>query len=603
MKNVFIFLLLISSITSSYAAKIKVACVGNSITAGVGVSRTEDTYPYILQTLLGTTDYEVKNFGSSGATLLMTPPEIIAKGLPYVSDSRNVYKPALNYNPDILIIKLGTNDSHKNNWAFKSYFKQDYIDFVNSFKARNPDLKVYLCYPMPIFSNDPNGYYDPIVVNEVIPLIDEVATLVNPVAVIDLHTPMVGRGDCSSDRLHPNAKGMHIIARTIFQTLCPGCAIPSLPENIFVKFSDFDFTQKAENITSSLPESTDLSALTDKNAGTSINVPFTTDTWFTLEMPASFQPTAYSITVKSNDGKNNPLSWKLQSSGNGTTWTDIDTKTNQTFFDVDSRLITISGINSNKYFRFLIQANNGGGNLHIADFQLCGHFSIPELSLTGTITAEFAGVGSPWYETIDKAVDRSFSTKYCANEHTTGWLQYELSTSTKVDRYAVTSGNTSSRNPKNWELLGSNTGSGVRWETLDSRNNQDFLTNYSTMEYTIKNPKEYKFYRLKVTANNGDTKFFELAEWQLFAQTPASIVEQTTINSSISIYPNPVKDEFSISCKQQPESVEILNAEGKMIKSFTQNTNSYNVSDIPAGIYFVRIKTDEYHVIKFVVSD
>ncbi len=599
MKNLFIYLLLSVSIASSYAAKIKVACVGNSITAGVGVSRTEDTYPYILQSLLGSTDYEVKNFGSSGATLLMTPQELIDKGLPYVSDSRNVYKPALNYNPDILIIKLGTNDSHKNNWKYKSYFKQDYIDFVYSFKDRNPDLKVYLCYPMPIFSNDPNGYYDPVVVNEVIPLIDEVAEIVKPVAVIDLHTPMVGRGDCSSDRLHPNAKGMNIIARTIFQTLCPGCTMPSLPENIFVKLSDSDFTQKAKNITSSLPEDTDLSVLTDKNAGTGIDVPFTADTWFMFEMPATFQPTAYSITVKSNDGKNNPLSWKLQSSGNGTSnWTDIDTKTNQAFFDVDSRLITISGTSSNKYFRLLVQANNGGENLHIADFQLSGHFVTPETSLTGTITAEFAGVGSPWYETIDKVVDKSFSTKYCADGHATGWIQYELPAATYVDRYAITSANGSDRNPKNWEFLGSPDGN--RWATLDTRNDQDFLTNFSTMEYKIKTPKEYKYYRLKVTKNNGNSTYFELAEWQLFARTPSSIGKQAIMNYSVFIYPNPVKNEFSINSEQQPESVEILNAEGKIIKSFTQKTNPYNVNDIPAGLYFVRIKTDEYHVVKFV---
>ena len=603
MKNIFICLLLSLSVTSSYAAKIKVACVGNSITEGMGISRTEDTYPYILQSLLGTTDYEVKNFGSSGSTMLMTPQEIIDKGLPYVSDSRNRYKPALSYNPDILIIKLGTNDSHKSNWVYKSYFKQDYIDFVNSFKAQNPDLKIYLCYPMAIYSNDPNGYDDNVVVNEVIPLIDEVAAIVNPVAVIDLHTPLAGRSDCSDDRLHPNAKGTNIIARTIYKTLCPDGQLPPLPENVFIRLFDFDFTQKAKSITSSLPENTDLSALTDRNAETSLDVRFSADTWFSFEMHAAFIPTAYSITIKSNDEKDNPLSWKFQSSRNGkSNWTDIDTRTNQDFFNVDSRAIGVS-TSSNMYFRLLIQANNGGDNLHISDFQLFGHYASPEASLmntNGTVTAEFPGVNqSPWIETIDKAVDKSFSTKYCADGHATGWIQYELKETAKVDRYTITTADGSDRYPRSWELSGSPDG-GSRWEVLDSRSDQDFLTNYSTSEYIIKNPKEYKFYRLKVTKNNGNSKYFELAEWQLFAQTPSSIERPGIKNASVSIYPNPVKEEFNIDCEQQPESVEILNIEGKIIKSFTQKTNSYNVNDIPSGLYFVRIKTDGYHIAKLV---
>ncbi len=369
-------------------------------------------------------------------------------------------------------------------------------------------------------------------------------------------------------------------------------------------FEPFDFTQKAKSITSSLPEGADLSPLTDKNAETSINIPLSTDTWFMFEMPAAFIPTGYSIIVNnSNEENSNPLSWKLQSSRSGnpdSRWTDVDTRTNQTFFDLSSKLLKISA-SSNMYFRLLIQANNEQEILHLTGFQLFGHLVTPEISLMntgGTITAEFPGTGSPWNETIDKAVDKSFGTKYCADGHTTGWVQYELQEAAIVDRYAITCSEGSNRDPKNWELLGSPNGS--RWRVLDTRSNEDFLTDFSTMEYTIKNTDKYKYYRLKVTKNNGNDNFFELAEWQLFAATPSSIGEQKTMNSSIFIYPNPPKYVFSINCEQQPESVEILNAEGKIIKTFDQSSfNSYNVSNIPAGIYFVRIETDKYNIIKF----
>ena len=50
--------------------RIKVACVGNSITYGTGLSdRATQSYPVQLQKLLGER-YEVENFGKPGATLL-----------------------------------------------------------------------------------------------------------------------------------------------------------------------------------------------------------------------------------------------------------------------------------------------------------------------------------------------------------------------------------------------------------------------------------------------------------------------------------------------------------------------------------------------------
>jgi acyl-CoA thioesterase I len=48
--------------------KIKIACVGNSITQGPGRDNP-DSYPLQLQEIIGET-YDVKNFGVSGRTLL-----------------------------------------------------------------------------------------------------------------------------------------------------------------------------------------------------------------------------------------------------------------------------------------------------------------------------------------------------------------------------------------------------------------------------------------------------------------------------------------------------------------------------------------------------
>ena len=56
--------------------------------------------------------------------------------------------------------------------------------------------------------------------------------------------------------------------------------------------------------------------------------------------------------------------------------------------------------------------------------------------------------------------------------------------------------------PKNWTLLGSN--DGESWTTLDTRTNQADTANSDTRTYAIANTTAYMYYRLNITASNGD---------------------------------------------------------------------------------------------------
>ena len=50
--------------------EVKIACVGDSLTYGMGVEdREENCYPMVLQNMLGTDSYTIGNFGVNGATL------------------------------------------------------------------------------------------------------------------------------------------------------------------------------------------------------------------------------------------------------------------------------------------------------------------------------------------------------------------------------------------------------------------------------------------------------------------------------------------------------------------------------------------------------
>ena len=72
MKKSFIIYLFLTLSVVLYAQqhRIKVACIGNSITYGYGLpDRATQSYPVQLQKMLGES-YQVENFGKSGATLL-----------------------------------------------------------------------------------------------------------------------------------------------------------------------------------------------------------------------------------------------------------------------------------------------------------------------------------------------------------------------------------------------------------------------------------------------------------------------------------------------------------------------------------------------------
>jgi hypothetical protein len=98
---------------------------------------------------------------------------------------------------------------------------------------------------------------------------------------------------------------------------------------------------------------------------------------------------------------------------------------------------------------------------------------------------------------------------------TTGWLQYDLGHTERVQRYAITSTtNPVPRDPKDWQFQASN--DGVTWTTLDMQNDQVFDYRLELKTYAIANPASYRYYRLNITANNGDSTLTDLSELGLF---------------------------------------------------------------------------------------
>lgn len=207
MKRLYLLMPLLLLAASAFA-KVKVACVGNSITYGLKIAdRERNSYPAQLARLLGD-DYEVGNFGHSGATLM-------EKGFnPYISHPE--YVAALEFNPDIVVIHLGINDTDPRTWPnFNDNFTADYIRLIDSFRQRNPKLRVLVARLTPIRSSHKryrSGTWKWRL--DAQKRIADVAEA-SGCELIDFDAPLRDRQNLLPDGLHPNAEGAALLAETV----------------------------------------------------------------------------------------------------------------------------------------------------------------------------------------------------------------------------------------------------------------------------------------------------------------------------------------------------------------------------------------------------
>ncbi|MEG1664982.1 MAG: GDSL-type esterase/lipase family protein [Mucinivorans sp.] len=204
-----LFMLLLFATTVAVATPVKVACVGNSITYGAGVvNRDKNSYPAQLQCFLGP-NYEVVNFGVNSTTLL-------SKGdYPYITTQE--YKNSLKYTPDIVLIKLGTNDSKDRNADKLDGYIADYQSLIDSYKAVNHKVRIILLQPVYCYlttdgwSGNAKAYRDIIV-----PSIEQLAYN-NSLEIVDLYHLFANEWEESlfPDKLHPSSLGATIMARRI----------------------------------------------------------------------------------------------------------------------------------------------------------------------------------------------------------------------------------------------------------------------------------------------------------------------------------------------------------------------------------------------------
>jgi acyl-CoA thioesterase I len=194
-----------------YPGRIRLACVGDSITFGSRLPNPgQESYPSQLAALLGP-KWDVRNYGVGGATLLVHGDK------PY--KKQWAYTEALGLHPDVVVIMLGTNDSKPINWdAHHGEFVADYGDLIASFAALDTKPIIFLCRPPPALSPPNYKIRGDVIEKEVIPAIDSVARA-HELGVIDIHAALMGRPELLPDRVHPNAVGAGLMADAVDRVL------------------------------------------------------------------------------------------------------------------------------------------------------------------------------------------------------------------------------------------------------------------------------------------------------------------------------------------------------------------------------------------------
>lgn len=192
--------------------QIKVACVGDSTTYGHGISGwAKNNYPAKLQSILGES-YHVQNFGKSGSTASDDGDQ------PYTKSAE--YKNSIEYDADILVIMLGTNDSKEENWTGAIDFTNRMDALIESYKKDNSDLRVIICTPTcsfyPAGQNSGKTNFDvrPAIVSEIKNHLRTYA-LSHGYELVDVYDLTQYHHEWFDDNVHPSADGANAIAEVI----------------------------------------------------------------------------------------------------------------------------------------------------------------------------------------------------------------------------------------------------------------------------------------------------------------------------------------------------------------------------------------------------
>lgn len=200
------------------ANPIRVACLGDSITAGARVDAAKESYPVYLQELLGP-GYEVKNFAKSGATMWHGGKNHAAQQLP----------DAVAFAPQVAIVMFGINDTRNEGvdyWDHFAEFEADAAVVLDTLLALPTKPRILLGLSTANLADMPGMTPErSAVLTERQPRLDAVRAKLRKIAaayadrgveIVDLHAVTAGRHALyNPDGVHFNPSGYRALAEVL----------------------------------------------------------------------------------------------------------------------------------------------------------------------------------------------------------------------------------------------------------------------------------------------------------------------------------------------------------------------------------------------------
>jgi alpha-L-fucosidase 2 len=159
---------------------------------------------------LGKEEYFLENFGVCGTTISLNTET------PYMKTS--AYQDALDFQADIVIIMLGTNDAQPNLKENNAALTRDYVKLISAFNELPTKPTIYVVLPPPIIDNqfmnlDPE-YFTQIILPSIQQTAEQTGRL-----TIDVYSVLLGHPEYFEDGVHVNDDGAEIIANKVFRAV------------------------------------------------------------------------------------------------------------------------------------------------------------------------------------------------------------------------------------------------------------------------------------------------------------------------------------------------------------------------------------------------
>jgi len=285
------------------------------------------------------------------------------------------------------------------------------------------------------------------------------------------------------------------------------------------------------------PTNEGINKLFDNNL-TSKWLDFSPTSWVQIQYSTGQVWNKYEITSGNDEPTRDPKNWTIQGSNNGTSWTTLSTKTNQTWSARNqTKTYTFTNTTAYKYYKWNITANSGASIIQSSELKFSGS-SVPDTQAPSTPT----GLAS------SNISQTAFTLSWTASTDNVGVVSYEVfrgatscgtTTSTSMAISSLTCSTSYAMTVKSKDAAG-NISAASASLNVSTSSCPPQITRLEAENATLSGPQVYA----DATASNGQCigSFDETGDYLQWSNVPAvstlKIVYASDRATSRSIYVN-----------------------------------------------------------------